>query len=128
MREGVFLGKKVVMSNAEWKASLRRVDVKRAERVGGKYFINAKCPFCEARTRYARCKRCPLTVFRANEYSSFGCVDLVNLVAKQECGSKRSCIDLMDDCVAWFPENDKVARPVLQALHAGLVKMKVRRR
>ena len=125
MRAGKFFGQRVVMTEKQWKACLRRVDVKGARAGSYKWYLHAPCPFCTIIGR--RCKECPLGSFKDKDYYAYGCLILINRVGKQDCALEyraTTYLTLSDEEICWRAEDNENAQLILKALHARFSKMK----
>lgn len=126
MRVGNFFGKRVVLSNKQWEACLRRLDIRGAAAGSEKWFIHAKCPFCSVDNRFrGQCEVCPLGIFKHSD--SYGCLILVNRVGREDCGLRlraTAFLDFADASISWYLSSDKKARIVLQALYVRFKKMR----
>lgn len=56
-------GKKVKITNADWKKLRARFNPHKAVATSLGYAIKKACPFCKKYHHYLHCKGCPLTIF-----------------------------------------------------------------
>lgn len=125
MREGMFFGQRVVMTEKQWKACLTRVDVKGVRAGSYKWYLYAPCPFCTMGER--TCRKCPLGSFKDKDYSAYGCLILINRVGKQDCVLQyraTTYLTLSDEKICWRDTDNENAQLILKALHARFSKMK----
>ena len=111
-------GKKVKITNKDWKQLRARFTPHNAIRKGGRYIIEKGCPFCPKYqpTASCECKGCPLAVFAHSHH--LGCEIFFS---KLFPGMEFNAGDITE--ISWWKEDDVKARTQLYKLQVMMGKI-----
>ncbi len=111
MRVIRFNRKEAKLSEEMVRKLAKRFDVRRAEETSSGWKIPEPCPLCKG-DNYCHCPRCPLYVF-----GDFGCLRLIKTVVP----GYNEHFFLIDDCIIWDSEDDKIARRQLTKIRQAIL-------
>ena len=111
-------GKKVKITNKDWKQLKARFNPHNAIRKGSRYIIEKGCPFCPKYQPFAscECKGCPLAVF--SHEGKLGCERFFNELFLSKDFDARSIGEVL-----WWKGDDLKARTQLHKLQGMMDKI-----
>lgn len=111
-------GKKIKITNADWKGLRARFTPHNAIRKGSRYIIEKGCPFCPKYQPFAscECKGCPLAVF--SHESKLGCE---RFFGELFLSLEFNAGDIAE--ISWWKEDDIHARIQLYKLQGMMDKI-----
>jgi len=116
---GELLGKKFVLSEADWEQLRRRYDAKSAvKNYGDEYRISVECPLCDVYL-VVGCHGCTFNKFRNNGTTDEGCTNSLEVLLGTDTFPFE--VDVM--CVSWSNYYNKKARVALGKIYKELGKM-----